>query len=470
MPIRNRIIFFVVLLFSAWCVAFSSMIMTLPRNLSNSIDRTLDRWVVEMVEEATTADKRVQLDQIEWPSDVDELEAATSFYVVLTPDGEIVGRSENWNRSLPLYSGFELGETDLHNVTFDDNLLRVINIPILGEFEDETRLIGTIQVGQLINGLARFYQLGSASVLLGIAAFAGSVFIIALVLPMILRPLSDIADVAAQITTADDLTIRIDREHRPDELGSLVQVFNQLMERLETLFKTQQRLLGDVSHELRTPLTAMRGNIDLMRRIGADPDLLDSTEMEMDRLTRLVTDLLSLARAEVGGLPIREEEVALDMIFLHTFEQMQHLDSPVKLVLRGLDQARVMGDPDRLKQLVINLITNGMKYTDAGGSVWISLLCDGDEAVITVEDSGIGIPAEDLPNIFNRFYRVNRARTRQRGGAGLGLAIVKSIVDAHEGTITVESEVGVGTKFEVRLPLLESADYAFLDDEFELER
>ncbi len=464
MTIKARILSIVFSIFFISFLIYSLLVWGLPRTLGREIDKDLGAIVVEMIEEGRGRDNRVVLEDIHWPQEASSLQLVASFFVVLSLEGEIVTRSENWTSSLPLYEVYDANTAEAYNVTFEDHILRVVNYPIIGRFEEGDRRLGTVQVGRLINDLDEINRLSTATVFIGAATLSLSVFILAFILPIILKPLNDIVNVARQITSADDLSVRIEALPKHDELGRLVEVFNQLMERLETLFKTQQRLLGDVSHELRTPLTAMRGNIDLIRRIGADPELLAATETEMDRLTRLVTDLLSLARAEVGGLPIRQEELDLDMIFLNTYEQMQHLNSDVKLVLRGLDQARVLGDPDRLKQLIINLVTNGLKYTDAGGSVWVSLICEGEEAVITIEDSGIGIPAEDLPNIFTRFYRVNKARTRQRGGAGLGLAIVKTIVDAHDGTIHVESEVDTGTTFVIRLPLLESAEYAFYDD------
>lgn len=468
MTIKGRILAIVFVIFALSFVIYSLLIWSLPRGLGREIDTELGQVVVDMVEESSGVDNRVELTEIDWPQGESSLQLAASFYVVLSPEGEIVASSNNWNRGLPLYSEYDANMAGIHNVTFEDQILRVVNYPIIGQFDTGERRLGTVQVGRVIDDLDEINRLTTATVFIGAATLSLSVFVLAFILPIILKPLNDIVGVADQITSADDLSVRIAAPTQHDELGSLVQVFNQLMERLERLFKTQQRLLGDVSHELRTPLTAMRGNIDLIRRVGADPELLDSTETEMDRLTRLVTDLLSLARAEVGGLPIRQEELDLDMIFMRTYEQMERLKGEVKLVLRGVDQARVLGDPDRLKQLIINLVTNGLKYTDAGGNVWVSLICENDEAVITVEDSGIGIPAADLPNIFTRFYRVNKARTRQRGGAGLGLAIVKTIVDAHEGTIHVESEVNKGTTFVVRLPLLESAEYAYYDD-FSLE-
>jgi two-component system phosphate regulon sensor histidine kinase PhoR len=136
------------------------------------------------------------------------------------------------------------------------------------------------------------------------------------------------------------------------------------------------------------------------------------------------------------------------------FRQVQRIDHPVALELDRFEQARVMGDADRLRQVIFNLMNNAIKYTPEGGEVHVSLARDEDEAVITVADTGMGIPPEDLPHIFDRFYRVDKARTRPRGGFGLGLSIVKWIVEAHQGTVDVESHMGEGTTFSVRLPLL----------------
>ena len=134
------------------------------------------------------------------------------------------------------------------------------------------------------------------------------------------------------------------------------------------------------------------------------------------------------------------------------------LRSPVRVILRDVDEARVLGDPDRLKQLILNLMTNAVKYTENGGAVTVSLTTAAENAYISVQDTGVGIPPEDLAHIFDRFYRVSKARTRHRGGAGLGLAIAQSIAQAHNGSISVESEVGVGSTFTVRIPLLSERD------------
>ena len=156
-----------------------------------------------------------------------------------------------------------------------------------------------------------------------------------------LAPLDTIIEAAAKITSANDLSLRIPMMGHRDEIGRLTQVFNQLMARLEHLFRAQQRLLADVSYELRTPLTSIRGNVDVMRYIGmADKESLDAIDEEAERMTRLVNNLLTLARAEVGGLPIRHELVDLDTIFLDVYNQVLLLNRPVKLIVKEVDQVR----------------------------------------------------------------------------------------------------------------------------------
>jgi signal transduction histidine kinase len=293
---------------------------------------------------------------------------------------------------------------------------------------------------------------------MGFAAATTSLFVAVLLTPGLFKPLEDIATVARQITRADDLSRRVPYANRPDEIGELARAFNQTLERLERLFRTQQRLLADVSHELRTPLTAIRGNLDLIERIGeADPESISAIQVEIERMTRLVGDLLLLARADSGGLPLERRPVELDNILFEIYRQIAVVNPPVEVKLSEVDQATVMGDADRLKQLFINLVENAIKYTPAGGTVELSLFKKDDKVHFEVRDTGIGIPPENLPHIFDRFYRVDKARARAHGGSGLGLSIAKWIATAHGGSIRVKSQPGEGTTFTVTLPLYEPA-------------
>lgn len=271
-----------------------------------------------------------------------------------------------------------------------------------------------------------------------------------------LQPIETISETAKAITAADDLSKRIPYNGPPDELGQLATTFNATLERLERLFLVQRRFVADVSHELRTPLTAIMGNIDLMQRYGTDPVSLEAIESECKRMNRLVGDLLLLAQADSGRLTLREQVVDLASLAVEVYKQTKVLADGVEYRTGILDVARVKGDPDRLKQLLLNLITNALKYTPAGGKVMVSIAPKDGFAFITIRDTGIGIPTEDLPHIFDRFYRVDKARARQMGGSGLGLSIVSWIVEAHKGKIWAESELGKGSTFTVQLPLYEA--------------
>lgn len=273
-----------------------------------------------------------------------------------------------------------------------------------------------------------------------------------------LRPLEELAERALTITRADDLSVRIPlRGYPDDEVGQVISAFNTTLERLEVLFTSQQRFLADVSHELRTPLTVIKGNVGLMRRMADyDPELLTSIEAEADRLTRMVESLLLLAKAESGRMPLQKTDVELDALLLDVLGAMQVLAADkVTLNLEAIDQVRLSADADRLKQVFVNLISNAIKYTPAGGQVFVGLDRQADMVRVWVRDTGPGIPEEDLPHVFERFYRADKSRTRQKqaGGFGLGLSIAYWIVKNHDGRIEVASQLGEGTIFTVWLPL-----------------
>jgi signal transduction histidine kinase len=273
-----------------------------------------------------------------------------------------------------------------------------------------------------------------------------------------IAPLVSITNSALHISNADDLSLRVPkRGPQNDEMGQMVSAFNATLSRLEQLFASQQRFLADVSHELRTPLTVIKGNVDLMRHMNvADQESLDNIEDEADRLTRLVGDLLLEAQAESGKLPLHFAPIELDTLLLEVFKEMRVLARErVQLKLTEIDQIMINGDRDRLKQVLINLISNAIKYTPQGGYVYLSVGKSSDNARLIVRDTGQGIPAEDLPHIFERFYRAEKSRSRSKvGGFGLGLSIAYWIVNHHGGQIEVDSSEGKGTTFCIYLPLL----------------
>ncbi len=349
-------------------------------------------------------------------------------------------------------SGLETRSPIYKDSYLDRAHLRVLSVPlVLGE-----RVIGTLQVGaslavvdatqeNLISVMAIIAVIGVLTAGIGSWVLLGRA----------LSPLEDIAETVDQINRADDLSRRIPhQEGNEDEIGELVISFNQTLERLESLFTSQQRFLADVSHELRTPLTVIKGNVDLMRRIKeADEESLNSIDQEAGRLTRLVGGLLMLAQAESGKLALNMKPVELDLLLTEVFTEMCVLaGNKVKVHLNDIDEVIVNGDRDRLKQVLLNLVSNAIQYTPQGGDVFLSMSKIGDQARVIIRDTGPGIPAEDLPHIFDRFYRAEKSRTRSAvGGFGLGLSIVQWIVEHHGGQIKVESKEGKGTTFVIWL-------------------
>jgi heavy metal sensor kinase len=388
--------------------------------------------------------------------ELDVFQSATNFFVILNKDGEILARSQNLaDYEILLDPGGMQSEEYYRTVIHKDQTLRVLTEPLSVEQDGDRTLVGHLQVARLMENEAVLEQLRLILFLTGLAAVSLSLFLGAWLTHRLLKPLDDIAVAATQITKADDLSRRLPDSGRRDEIGRLTMVLNQTLERLESLFHARQRFLADASHELRTPLTTIRGNMDLIRRMGtAEPEILDDVQDELNRMTRLVDDLLLLARADTGGLPLYRQPVELADIFLEVYRQVRGIDSPVLVSIKEVDQVTVLGDSDRLKQLFLNLVNNAIVYTPDGGYVIMSLSKLDGEAIVEISDNGVGIPAEDLPLIFDRFYRVDKARSRNPGGSGLGLSIARWIAQAHGGNIFVESSVGEGSTFKVVLPIL----------------
>jgi len=341
-----------------------------------------------------------------------------------------------------------------HETRFRGVHLRVLNVPLI----IDGRPVGTLQAATSLDVVdtARevlVYIMGIAMVITVLLAAYGSW----LAVGRALAPLDTITETAEQINRADDLARRIPYDGpQGDEIGSLIEAFNQTLERLETLFTSQQRFLADVSHELRTPLTVIKGNVDLMRRMKSlDEESLTSIDQEARRLTRLVGGLLLLAQAESGSVSLTMKAVELDTLILEVFQEMKVLaGEKIKLHLTEIDQIQVNGDRDRLKQVLLNLVGNAIQYTPQGGDVFLSLGIVAEQARLIIRDTGPGIPAEDLPHIFERFYRAEKSRTRGKTtGFGLGLSIAHWIVDKHGGRIEVDSKENQGTTFCIWLPL-----------------
>ncbi len=383
----------------------------------------------------------------------------SQYYIqILQLDGRAVQLSENLRgQRLPLpadlIAGLTPDQARYATVTVAPGVrLRVITAPIALA----GRPIGIVQVASSLASVDDALAVVRRALLIGslislvLAAVGGSVLARAA-----LRPIKAITETAHQITDARDLSQRIPVSLHTDELGQLTDTINDMLARLEGAFDAQQRLVADVSHELRTPLTTIQGNLDLLRR-GAieDPvmrgEALRAIGDETARMRRLVSDLLLLAQAD-AGLQLHRQPVEMDTLLLEVYRQAQVMADGVNVRLGAEDQAVVLGDADRLKQLLLNLVVNALKYTPAGGEVTLTLKRSNGWVQVAVADTGLGIAAEDLPHIFDRFYRADRSRGRS-GGSGLGLSIAQWIAQAHGGRIEVESTVGVGSTFTVWLP------------------
>ncbi len=272
-----------------------------------------------------------------------------------------------------------------------------------------------------------------------------------------LRPVRAITTAAREIAHSRGFARRVPANPRRDELGELAHTFNEMLESLEAAYRGQERFVADASHELRAPLTAIQANLELLEghrnMSGADREVaIREASRESVRLSRLVADLLALARAD-AGVAIRRQPVELDRLSLEAVQEARHLAGGRRVEVEKLTPVVVMGDEDRLKQLLVILLDNAIKYTPAAGKVDLRLQQDGSRAELRIRDNGVGIPPDDLPHVFERFYRADPARTRDPGGTGLGLPIARWIVEQHGGEIRLESEPGRGSEVIVRLPV-----------------
>jgi signal transduction histidine kinase len=352
-----------------------------------------------------------------------------------------------------------------------DNTYRVLMTPVLNQ---------NARVATLLVGLQRQYPIP----LLAIWLFWGTVALLVAAIGgywlagKALRPVKMITRMANEIS-ATDLRRRLHLQ-RKDEFGALAAMFDQMLARLEAAFKRQTQFTADASHELRTPLTIINLEINRALEQLEQPEdyrhVLEQIQAENEQMTAMVNSLLLLARADTGQMTLDLQEVDLSDIALASVERLLPLarQSQVTLATGDLPELLIRGDPQYLGQMLANLIENGIKYTSGVGKrVFVELACERQRwGIVRVQDDGPGISEEHLPWLFERFYRVNKARSRRQkrsaqvgesdheepGGSGLGLSIVQWIVLAHGGEIRVESKIGAGSLFEVRLPLLSKAE------------
>ncbi|MCS6773560.1 MAG: ATP-binding protein [Anaerolineae bacterium] len=483
MPIRLRLtlwysgVLTLVLLFYGVSVYFAAntfLIQQVDTRLEQAADAVIPLVASQRPETVQKGNRRV----ITFPR-LDAFRASEVYVQIIAPSGEVVGVSPNiFDTSFdalldpqaiqiaattPVTQIRELRSNVQHTGAPP---LRVLTRPLIAR---EDRLVGYLQVGTSLESVNTAQRILLLTLLaLGAVSVAFSALVGVLLASRALRPVDQITQTAMAIYRAENLNQRVVEPKTNDEVARLSRAFNEMLDRLSQLFRAQQRLIADVSHELRTPLTVIRGNVDLMRMFGQlDPESLDAITREAERMNRMVADLLLLSQADAGVLPMNFTTVNVPALVADVERSGQMLaKGRVRIIAQAEPGLTLYADPDRLKQVLLNLVDNAIKHTPDGGEVRIEASGNYNGfARLTVSDTGIGIPEKDLPHIFERFYRVDKSRSRASGGSGLGLSIVSTIVQAHHGRIAVSSKEGVGTTFDVYLPMQTPLQAAQLDSQ-----
>jgi heavy metal sensor kinase len=403
----------------------------LERLLSVDLNNQLERDV-------QVAERMLEFDEgrVAWDEDEPEPRANMPHLEVFTQNGKLLFRSSNF---------MEAHEPDFRFFTRT------------GQIEDLAPV--TIRVARPLapmnHTLGFFMFVLALGIPLAVALASAGGYVLA---RRALAPLGRMATQARAIT-AERLADRLSVMNLGDELGHLATVFNDLFTRLEQSFDQLRRFTADASHELRTPLTIIRSvgevGLDLHRSEPEYREIIGSMLEEADRLTRLVDSLLTLSRADGGQAHLRREQVNLCVLAGEVVTQLSVLAEEKKqsLALEVLPEVWLDGDPLVLRLALINLVDNAIKYSPERASVRVVVSVNDDHAVLEVVDEGPGIAPEHQRQIFDRFYRVDKSRSRQMGGVGLGLAITRWAVEIHGGSITVENAREQGSVFRVMLPL-----------------
>jgi heavy metal sensor kinase len=452
-PIRWRLTLWYALLFAATMVVFGAgTYAALQQRLLEAFDEQLaDQAALLLSVIQTEAGDLAVSEQID-PGD-DDL-----FVRVFDAEGNVVAGTtgalgEEVRRTRTVDAALR-GRTAFSNVRLDREHLRLVAIPVRAA---GGAIVGALQVGlspddvdEALREVASVLAIAAPLALLGAV---GAGYVLA---GRALRPVATITDLAASIG-GDDLHARLDLPLPDDELGRLAGAFDLMLERIEDAFERQKRFTGDAAHELRTPLSLMRSQVDLAlarpRSTAEYQEALRGLDGDLERLTGLVATLLTLARADAGRLAAERAPFDLADTVELVLEQYAPLATENQITLNG-DAAPtpISADEDLLLQALVNLVDNALAHTPPGGTVAVGCRRNGVAAELWVTDTGEGIPLEHQSHVFDRFYRVDAGRSRERGGSGLGLAICAAIAKAHGGSISLTSAAGQGARVEMRIP------------------
>lgn len=459
--IRVRLTLWYVALLAFILVAFSTALyVALARSLDQQVDSNLRVIAEQLVSVVNIEQGQIDFQNGEGDtSDAANVRARGYLVRLVDANGLVLDtnpRFANLSVDAHMLEAARRGQSSLDTVMFNGQPFRIYTVPIT----ENAQFYGALQVAQPLdeveNTLRALLLLLAAIVPLTVAFASGLGYWFAW---RALAPIDQITH-AAQRISAEDLSRRLNLNLLDDEVGRLARTFDAMLARLDAAFRREREFTANASHELRTPLTVMRGEIDVTlqrkRSIAEYEHALRNLGDDVDHLTELVNDLLLLARADANRLPVQVAMVNAARLVQRVADEMQTVANAktITLVIMKVDESLVVwADEDKLLRVLLNLVDNAIKFTPKGGQVTLAVSRDGSNAVFAVSDTGIGIPAEHLARIFERFYRVDGSRSSRTGGAGLGLAIAQALVAAQGGTIHVESAVGQGTRFSVRLPL-----------------
>lgn len=479
--LRFKLTLWYVFILGILLIAFSGFLyLTLSKSLYRGVDNKLRSLAELIASESTSPLSKFGFGNIDQTLEASmNLRPVGKFIQVLDESGGMGRKSDNLkNVQLPI-SLTALKNASMGLVTFETNRsmgktpLRIVTLPV-AEKNHTMRIVQVASsleaVENTMNTLLLILVITVPSAL--IMASVGGQFLAS----KALKPVDQITQTARMITS-QNLNQRIPPPKVRDEIARLAETFNEMITRLDQSFRQIKQFSSDASHELKTPLTILRGEVEVTlrkeRTSSEYQQILRSNLEEVNRMTQIVNDLLLLSKADNGEIQFNLKEMDLSEILREIVAQAHILARAKNLHIHTLlpeERVTVLGDHLRIRELVLNLIENAIKYTEEGGGITIYLSKDGVTssgkegagsremennglAEIKVTDTGIGIAKEDQERIFDRFFRVDKARSREQGGSGLGLSICKWIVEAHQGEISVESEIGKGSSFIVRLPL-----------------
>jgi heavy metal sensor kinase len=478
--LRFKLTLWYVLILGILLISFSSFLyFTLSKSLHRDVDNKLRSLAELVASESSSPLSKFGFGNIDQALEASmNLKPIGKFIQVLDESGNIGRKSDNLkNVQLPI-SLNALKSASKGIITFETHLsvgntpLRIITFPVI-ENNQITKIVQIAssleEVEDALNTL--FIILIITVPLALMVASLGGQFLA----HKALKPVDNITQ-TARIITSQNLNQRITPPKVKDEISRLIDTFNEMISRLDQSFRQIKQFSSDASHELKTPLTILKGEIEvLLRKERTSQEYqqtLKSNLEEINRMSQIVEDLLLLSKADIGEVRLIKEDINLTEILNEVVAQMDRLAKSKGLSLfmsNHLQDIHILGDALRIRELFINLIENGIKYTEQGGSIHIILQKEngpsmgipsgwgggekGEFVKIIVSDTGIGIAKNDQERIFSRFFRVDKARSREEGGSGLGLSICKWIVEAHQGEIIVESELGKGSSFIVKLPI-----------------